>query len=112
LRQKQFDRGYVESLNVTIQRQIAGFNAQAAFVGTRAIRHTDQVNINAAGPGGGVAGQYYYPTMGQTTAITEVLPFNTANYNSLQSQVTRRLGAGIVGATFTFSKALDYGDKW
>ena len=108
---QHFDRGYVESLNVTIQRQIAGFNAQAAFVGTRAIRHTDQVNINAAGPGGGVAGQYYYPITGQTTAITEILPFNTSKYNSLQSQVTRRLGAGIVGATFTFSKALDYGDN-
>src|SRR5665213_2718527 len=108
---QQFHRGYIESLNFTLQREFAGFNAQAAYVATRAIRHTDQVNINAAGPGGGVAGQYYYPITGQTTAITEILPFNTSKYNSLQTQLTRRLGAGIVGATFTYSKALDYGDN-
>ena len=32
-----------------------GFVAQAAYVGTRAIRQTANVNINAAGPGGGNA---------------------------------------------------------
>jgi hypothetical protein len=106
-----FDRGYIQSLNVTIQREILGFNFQTAFVATRAIRHTDQVNINAAGPGGGVAGQYYYPITGQTTAITEIMPFRTASYNASQTQLTRRLGAGIVGFTYTFSKAMDYGDN-
>jgi hypothetical protein len=106
-----FNRGYIQSLNVTIQREFAGFNFQTAFVATRAIRHTDQVNINAAGPGGGVAGQYYYPITGQTTAITEILPFRTASYNASQTQLTRRLGAGIVGIAYTFSKALDYGDN-
>jgi hypothetical protein len=106
-----FHRGYIESLNVTIQREFAGFNFQTAFVGTRAIRHTDQVNINAAGPGGGVAGQYYYPVTGQTTAITEILPFRTSNYDAWQTQLTRRLGGGIVGMTYTFSKALDFGDN-
>jgi hypothetical protein len=69
------------------------------------------VNINAAGPGGGVAGQYYYPVTGQTTAITEILPFRTSNYHSSQTQLTRRLGGGIVGISYTFSKALDYGDN-
>jgi hypothetical protein len=68
------------------------------------------VNINAAGPGGGVAGQYYYPVTGQTTAITEILPFRTSNYDAWQTQITRRLGAGIVGIVYTFSKALDNGD--
>lgn len=106
-----FRRGYVESLNLTLQRQIAGFSAQAGYVGTRAIRHTDQVNINAAGPGGGVAGQALYATTGQTTAITEITPFNTSKYDSLQSQLTRRLGAGIVGMTYTYSKARDFGDN-
>ncbi|HKD07042.1 MAG TPA: TonB-dependent receptor [Bryobacteraceae bacterium] len=106
-----FRRGYIESLNVTLQRQIAGFSAQAAYVGTRAIRHTNQVNINASGPGGGNTGRYYYPLTGQSTDITQITPFNTAKYDSLQTQLTRRFGAGIVGATFTFSKALDFGDN-
>jgi hypothetical protein len=106
-----FNRGYIESLNVTIQRELYGFNLTTAFVATRAIRHTDQVNINAAGPGGGVPGQYYYPITGQTTAITEIMPFRTSNYDASQTQLTRRLGGGIFGITYTFSKALDYGDN-
>ncbi len=107
-----YKRGYIESLNVTVQRELANdFTVQAAFVSTKAIRHTDDININPAGPGGGVAGQYYYPITGQTTAITESTPFSTSNYNALQTQAIKRLGGGMVGASYTFSKALDFGDN-
>jgi hypothetical protein len=107
-----YHRGYIESLNFTIQRELAkDFTAQAAYVMTKAIRHTDDININPAGPGGGVAGQYYYPITGQTTAITESVPFSTSNYNALQAQMIKRLGGGLVGASYTFSKAMDFGDN-
>ena len=107
-----YKRGYIESLNVTLQRELAkDFTAQAAFVSTKAIRHTDDININPAGPGGGVAGQYYYPITGQTTAITESTPFSTSNYNALQTQMIKRLGGGMVGASYTYSKAMDFGDN-
>ena len=79
---------------MTVQRELAkDFTAQAAFVSTKAIRHTDDININPAGPGGGVAGQYYYPITGQTTAITESTPFSTSNYDALQTQIIKRLEA-------------------
>jgi Carboxypeptidase regulatory-like domain/TonB dependent receptor len=107
-----YRRGYIESLNVTVQRELVkDFTAQASYVMTKAIRHTQDININPAGPGGGVAGQYYYPITGQTTAITESTPFSTSNYNSLQTQVIKRAGAGIIGASYTFSKAMDFGDN-
>ena len=109
---KVFRRGYIESFNLTLQREIgAGFNAQAAYVSTRAIRHTDNVNINAAGPGGGNAGRALFPLTGRTTDITEILPFNTSTYNALQTQLTRRIGAGVFGATYTYSRTIDYGDN-
>ena len=42
-----YKRGYIESLNVTIERELSkDFTAQAAFVSTKAIRHTDDININ------------------------------------------------------------------
>jgi len=107
-----YRRGYIESFNATLQRDLGIFTIQAAYVGSLAIRHTADININAAGPGGGVAGQAYYAITGQTTAITESTPFNNAKYNSLQTQLTRRLGsAGLFGITYTFSKAMDYGDN-
>ena len=107
-----YHRGYIQSLNFTLQHELAkDFNVQAAFVQTHAIRHTDDVNINAAGPGGGNAGRAYYAITGQTTDITESTPFNTSNYNALQTQLTKRVGAGLVGASYTYSAALDYGDN-
>ncbi|SPF47831.1 Cna B domain protein [Candidatus Sulfopaludibacter sp. SbA4] len=107
-----YRRGYIESVNVTLQHDFGFFTLQAAYVSSLAIRHTDDININAAGPGGGVAGQAYYPITGQTTAITESTPFNNAKYNALQTQLTRRLGAaGVFGITYTFSKSMDYGDN-
>jgi Carboxypeptidase regulatory-like domain/TonB dependent receptor len=107
-----YRRGYIESLNFTIQHELVkDFTAQASYVMTKAIRHTQDININPAGPGGGVAGQLYYPITGQTTAITESTPFSTSNYNSLQTQVIKRAGAGIIGASYTFSKAMDFGDN-
>ncbi len=107
-----YRRGYIESFNVTLQRDLRSFVIQAAYVGTLAIRHTDDININAAGPGGGVAGQALYPLTGQTTAITESVPFNNAKYNALQTQLNRRLGsAGLFGITYTYSKSMDYGDN-
>jgi hypothetical protein len=69
------------------------------------------VNINAAGPGGGNAGRAYYSFTGQTTDITQITPFNTSKYDSLQTQLTRRLGAGVFGVSYTFSKARDFGDN-
>lgn len=108
---QNFNRGYIESFNLTLQREIAGFNLQGAYVGTRAIRHTDQVNVNAAGPGGGNNGRPLFAITGRTTDITEIEPFNTSTYNALQTQVTKRLGAGIFGITYTFSRAIDYGDN-
>jgi hypothetical protein len=107
-----FRRGYIESFNVTVQRELAGkINVQAGYVGSRAIRKTDQVNVNAAGPGGGNTGRALYPITGRTTDITEIEPFNTAKYDSLQAQVTRRVGSAVLGATYTFSKAIDYGEN-
>ena len=47
----EFNRGYIQSYNLTVERSWPGSYAQAAYVGTRAIRQTANVNINAGGPG-------------------------------------------------------------
>lgn len=108
---QQFNRGYIESWNLTVQRDFgAGFNAQVGYVGTRAIRQTVIQNINAAGPGGGNAGRALYPQFGRISNINYFTPFNTASYNGLQSQVTRRFGASTFGAVYTLSRAIGYAD--
>ena len=107
-----FNRGYIKSFNLTVQREIgAGVIAQAAYVGTRAIRQTANVNINAAGPGGGAAGRAL-SRFGRTANINMLTPFNDATYNSLQTQLTRRLSGGsLLGMAYTLSKAINYADN-
>jgi hypothetical protein len=111
---EEFRRGYIQSFNFTVQSDIgAGFNLQAGYVGSRAIRQTALVNINSALPGGGNAGRalaQLYP--GRIGNITMYTPFNTSNYNSLQTQLMRRFsGGGIFGITYTYSKAISFADN-
>ncbi len=110
-----FNRGYIQSFNFTIQREIGmGFNLQAGYVGTRAIRQTAIININSAlVPGSGNAGRALaikYP--GRIGNISLYTPFNTSNYNSLQTQLKRQLGTeGLFGLSYTWSKAISFNDN-
>jgi hypothetical protein len=110
---EEFKRGYIQSFNFTVERDIgANFYVQGAFVGSRAIRQTANVNINAAqGPGGGNSGRALFPQYGRIANINMLMPFNTASYNSLQTRVTRRLNANLFGLSYTFSKSISYADN-
>ena len=88
----------------------AGFVAQAAYVGSRAIRQTANVNINAAGPGGGNNGRAL-SQFGRIANINMLMPFNSATYDSLQMQLRRHVGASVLGVSYTFSKAINYADN-
>jgi hypothetical protein len=107
-----FNRGYIQSFNLTVQRDIGwGFTAQAGYVGSRAIRQTANVNINAGVAGGGNAGRAL-AKFGRIGNINSLMPFNTTTYDSLQTQVTRRLNPGAqLGLSYTFSKAIGYADN-
>ncbi|MBI5086196.1 MAG: TonB-dependent receptor [Acidobacteria bacterium] len=106
-----FHRGYVESWNATVQRDVGlGFNVQAAYVGSRGVRQTVNQNINASGPGGGSTGRALYAKFGRTSNITYHNPFRTTVYDGLQIQTTRRVGATLLGVSYTFSKSLSWGD--
>lgn len=106
-----FNRGYVESWNFTIQRDIGkGFNLQTAYVGSRGVRQTINQNINAAGPGGGNNGRALFPKFGRISNITYHTPFRTTTYDGLQMQATKRFGGSMLGVSYTFSKSISWGD--
>ena len=66
--------------------------------------------INAAGPGGGNAGRALFPAFGRISDIKYFVPFNTAKYNGLQTQVTRRFGGSLLGLSYTLSRSIGYVD--
>ena len=111
---QKFNRGYIQSFNFTIQRDIAArFNLQAGYVASRSIRQTARVNINTADAGGGNAGRalaLLYP--GRIGTINLYTPFSTSNYNSLQVQLRRQFaGGGLFGLSYTWSKAITFNDN-
>lgn len=108
---ENFRRGYIESYSFTVQRKLAaGFNAQAAYVGTHGVRTLAIDDINAAGPGSGAQGTPLYQLWGNPNSISEIGPAGSSVYNSLQAQATWRASGKLFGAVYTYSKALDYAD--
>jgi hypothetical protein len=106
-----FHRGYIEAYNFTIQHDAGhGLNIQAGYVGSHAIRQTVIQNINASGPGGGNNGRALFPAFGRTSDIRLFTPFNTAKYNGLLTQVTRRVGRSLLGVSYTLSRSIGYTD--
>jgi hypothetical protein len=108
-----FRRGYFESYNLTVQREFAGFVAEAGFVGNRGVRVLTNMNINAAPAGGGQAGRVLNVADGANwNDINQLTPGFNSYYNSLQTKLTRRFSGGsLVGAAYTFSRAEDYEDN-
>ena len=107
-----FHRGYIESYNFTVQRDLGkSFNVQAGFVGNHGVRQVAFQNVNAAGPGGGRTGTPLYQLWGNSNTIGMYTPFNGGNYNALQTQLTRRAVGAQLGIVYTYSKAINYVDN-
>jgi Carboxypeptidase regulatory-like domain/TonB-dependent Receptor Plug Domain len=103
---KHFKRGYTESYNLSIQREL-GWNllAQVGYVGTLTIHQHTRYNINYGLPGGGTESQQLYPSFGITAAETIIEPFEHMNYHSLQAQLQKRLSNGLqFFSSYTWSK--------
>jgi outer membrane receptor protein involved in Fe transport len=109
---RDFRRGYINSFNLTLEREFAGFVGDVGYVGSRGIRPLTNMNINPAPAGGGTAGRLLNAQFGGTWGdINELNPFGNSYYDSLQTRLTRRFGDSQVGFVYTFSKAIDYEDN-
>jgi hypothetical protein len=121
-----FRRGYINSYNLTVQQEIAGFVVEAGYVGTRAIRPLTNLNLNAApicpatvvpytsaGCNAAGFGELLTTSLGRAVSdISSLTPFGNNYYDSLQAKLTRHIGnSSLIGAAYTFSKAIDYSDN-
>jgi hypothetical protein len=115
---RELDRQPIHSFNVIVERQLPwGFTGSLGYVGTRAPGQMGYININASAPGTGDAGRPLFTTNAQgnpvriTANITSVQPYRSADYDSLQSQLTRRWASSVLGFAYTWSKAVNYADN-
>ena len=85
---------------------------QAAYVGTRGIRQQVSQELNWAPMGTGNTGRVLNQQFGRVASTLLQAPFGTANYNSLQTHLSRRFSNGMhAQVSYTFSKALALADE-
>ena len=110
---KNLDRGYIQSWNVTIQKELGwGFTAQAGYVATRSVRQLGFININASQvPYTNTDTEPLFQKWGRTAATTFLEPLGTGHYDSLQTSLQRRFSAGLqLGVNYTYGKAINLVD--
>jgi hypothetical protein len=101
-----FNRGYYQSWNLTVQHEFSPtLVGQIGYVGTHGVHIDMNVNINGSAPGTGTAGRLLYPYV--TSDLLMYEPFGDLTYHALQASVRKRIGASIIGASYTFQKAID-----
>jgi hypothetical protein len=102
-------RGYVQSYNLTLQRDVAGFIIEGAYVGALGTRNIIRSNLNSAGPGAPTS-QLPLNILFKRTA--NVLYFDygsSSSYHALQAQALKRFSAGaLLRVAYTWSKSIDY----
>jgi hypothetical protein len=101
------NRGYIQSWNLFIQRQIdSSTTLEVGYVGTHAVHQTFGVNINGSAPGtNNTTARQLAPYL--VTDLNSYEPFGNMTYNALQSRVTKHIGSSVIGASYTFSRAID-----
>src|SRR5581483_7362108 len=98
------DRGYIESWNLTVQREFrGGFTGSVGYVGTHDVKLNSSYNVNYGQVGGGTASQPFF-SRGITGSVNVLLPVGSAHYHSLQTTLQRRFANGLsLQAAYTWS---------
>jgi hypothetical protein len=105
-------RGYVQSWNFTLERQLPlGLVSSVGYVGQHSVHLLADYDINAGYPGSGTTGLPYYAAFGRTVPTQMWDGYLSSNYHSLQVAVNRSFSKGLmVKGAYTYSHAIDYTD--
>lgn len=103
-----FERGYIQSWNLTVQRSFrGGWVGEASYVGTRQIRQLGYTELNWVPIGGGNNGRMLFQRFGRNAATREVTPVGGSHYDALQTRIQRRFSNNYsLAASYTLGKAI------
>jgi hypothetical protein len=105
-------RKEIHSWNILVERELpAGFVGQIGYIGTRAVGQMGFININTSAPGTGDGGRPLFVAFGINGNVNSIEPFGTASYDAMQATLQRRWRSSILGAVYTWSKAINYADN-
>jgi hypothetical protein len=103
-----FERGYIQSWNFTLQKQLrGGWVAQAGYVGTRQVGVMGFEERNYGLVGGGSTSRIYYASTKRNTSTAVVNRLGNTTYDALQATIERRFANGFhTNIAYTWSKCL------
>ena len=104
----EFDRGYVQSWNLTLQKELKwGVVGEIGYIGTRQIRQLGFRELNWSPIGGGRTGRPLFVQFGRDAQTRMVAPVGDSHYDSLQARLERRFSNGVQFAMYyTWSKSI------
>lgn len=102
----QFKRGYIQSWNFSLQKQLrGGWIGEAAYVGTRSVGQLAYYDRNIGEVGGGNASRPLARLYGRNARTAQITGLGTYKYDALQTKLERRFQAGFqLAVAYTFSK--------
>ena len=106
---ENFKRGYVQSWNATLEKQMGQWIGSAGYVATRSVRQTAFLNANWADINTGNNGQQLVKKFGRNAATNYIGNLPANKYDSLQMRVQRRMRDGYqVQFSYTWSHGLGF----
>jgi hypothetical protein len=103
-----FKRGYIQSWNLTVQRQLPG--RMVGSVGYVATRQTGMLGFeerNYGLVGGAAASRIYFPSTGRNVSLAVVNRLGNSTYDSLQATLDRRFSNGVqMNLAYVWSKCI------
>jgi len=105
---QNIQRGYIESWNVAVEKELGPWLAQAAYVANASVKQHIRFDINYAPVlGAGTASGALFKYNGTSAGDDAILDLGHTNFNSLQASVQRRLTNNYtINAAYTWSKWL------
>lgn len=111
---KKFNRGYIQSWNFTIQKELPfGLAGQVGYVATHSTRQLAPIDLNAGQIiGAGADGKPYYTQWGRDAQTLELRAIGTGHYDSLQASLQRHFTKGLaLTMNYTFGKGINVTDN-
>ncbi|MGH9628991.1 MAG: TonB-dependent receptor domain-containing protein [Bryobacteraceae bacterium] len=106
---ENFDRGYIQSWNFTLEKQLGNWIASAGYVATRSIRQSSILETNWAPIGTGNQGRVLFQRFGRSATTQIFGHIGVPKYDSLQTRLQRRFAGGYqVNLAYTWAHSRAY----
>jgi hypothetical protein len=103
-----YSRGYVQSWNLTVEKQLGSWIGSAGYVATRSVRQSARLEANWGEIDKGNAGRVLRQAYGRTASTLFWGALGTPKYDALQTRLTRRVAGHQFTLAYTWSHGRGY----